>query len=90
MLTKNDLELQEAREIARGCPTGCVVVSEMGKDNVFYKHVYTNKEITTDFTADQVETAHRDIPPIDQDHLEWDHGNSMAQNKYQVYKVKGK
>jgi hypothetical protein len=90
LMMRPDSEIQQAREIARGCPTGCLVVHEMGTDNVFYKNVHTNKEIKTNFTAQQVEIAHRDIPHTDPDHLEWEHGNSMIQNRYQVYKANGK
>ena len=90
LMMRPEFDVQQARKIAKGCPVGCLVVHEMGTDNVFYKNVHTNEEIKTNFTADQVEVAHRDIPSTDADHLEWDYGNSMSQDRYQVYKVSGK
>ena len=81
--------MSEARRIAPGCPVGCLVVSEMGKNNVFYKNVHTGETIKTNFTERQVEMAHN-LPSTDPSYLEWDYGNSMIQKQFQVYKVNGK
>lgn len=90
-LTHGAEAVHEARRIARECPVGFVVVHEVKNDRVYYRHVHSDKEKETDFTARHIRIASRELPSGDPDFLEWDRLNSEAYGTdFNFYKVKGK
>lgn len=87
-IMKVDVEIVQARRIARNCPVGWLIVHETGTDRVFYQKAGTGEKktgidrIETNFTEEQLSIAHGFVEG-DPDHLYWDARRSTE--KYDVY-----
>ncbi|MBS1853330.1 MAG: hypothetical protein JST79_20715 [Acidobacteria bacterium] len=91
ILNYGQSKVERAKKIANECPVGYLVVHDCETGRVFYKDTNSDRTISTDFTEDDIQIAHRMLPPSHPTHLAWDRLNStISEPRYVVYTARDK
>jgi hypothetical protein len=91
ILNRGRDKVEKAKRVARDCPVGFLVVHDTEAQRVFYRDTNSVREISTDFTEDDIHIASRLLPAGHQGHLDWDRPNTAAAGRrYEVYTAQGK
>ena len=91
ILNRGPEKVEKAKRVAKDCPVGFLVVHDTEAERVFYKDTNSTREISTDFTDDDIHIASRLLPMRHPDHLDWDRLNTTAAGqRYEVYTAQGK
>jgi hypothetical protein len=91
ILNRGQEKVENAKRIAKECPVGFLIVQDTEAQRVFYKDTNSTREISTNFTDDDIHIASRLLSMSHPDHLDWDRVNTTAAGqRYEVYTARGK